>query len=309
MIISASFRTDIPAFYGKWFQNRLEAGYCYVRNPYDGKFHRVSLARQDVDGFCFWTKNLGPFFPNLDLLKSKEFPFIVNYSITGYHRALEPSILSADKAVAQLRLLAKEYGKRIGVWRYDPIVISSLTDFSFHRRNFSALAQALSGATDEVIVSFAEVFKKTQRNLSAAASTHGFQWEDPSDDLKRQFIIKLAQIACEHGLKLSLCAQRQYLSPGINDACCIDVNRLVDISGLKIKETKPGHRGKQCGCNQSRDIGGYDTCPNGCVYCYAVNSADQTKQYYRQFDHSSESLDNSSLPEDSLSMQCALNLI
>jgi len=290
MIISASFRTDIPAFYGEWFLRRLEAGHCLVKNPYDGKPFSVSLRREHVDGFFFWTKNLGPFAKKLEILKTRGYPFIVSYSITGYPRELERSVVSAEKAIDHLRRVAGDFGSRRAVWRYDPILITSLTDFDFHRRNFDRLARDLAGSTDEVVVSFAEMYRKTKRHLFTAAEKFHFSWEDPSDDQKREFLIELAQIAQARGLKFSLCAQRQYLSREINDAVCIDVQRLSDVAGLSIHGTKPGHRGKRCGCYQSRDIGVYNSCLHGCAYCYAVESREQAREFYQRHDATAESL-------------------
>jgi hypothetical protein len=207
-----------------------------------------------------------------------------------------------------MKIIAADFGPKIGVWRYDPIVITSLTDFSFHQRNFRILAEALHGATDEVMVSFAEIYQKTKRNMDAAAAQFGFCWEDPSDAAKCELLAELAQSARECGLKFSLCAQRQYLSPGINDACCIDVERLTAVSGISIAENKPGHRGKQCGCNQSRDIGGYDSCPHGCAYCYAVNSRQAAKEFRQRHDPNAESFSDLPANEMNFSNQCTLRL-
>jgi hypothetical protein len=172
MIISASFRTDIPAFYGEWFLRRLEAEHCLVKNPYDGKPFSVSLKREHVDGFFFWTKNLEPFVEKLGILKKRAYPFIVSYSITGDPRVLERSVVSTKKAADHLRRVAGEYGSRCAVWRYDPILITSLTDFDFHRRNFDRLAREIAGSTDEVVVSFAEMYRKTSRNLEMIATCY-----------------------------------------------------------------------------------------------------------------------------------------
>lgn len=288
MIISASFRTDLPAFYGNWFERRLDAGYCLVKNPYNNKFHHVGLRRQDVDGFFFWTKNLGPFLPQLAVLKERGYPFIIHYSITGYPRELEYSVARAEKAVEQLKLVSREYGARRAVWRYDPILVTSITDLAFHRENFTRLAESLAGFTDEVVVSFAQFFQKTQRNLNRAAQRFGFHWKDPSDDCKRAFLQELSTIAHSCGMRLSLCAQPQYLAAGIAEASCIDVARLSDVSKIPVKEKKPGHRGKQCACNQSRDIGAYDTCPHGCFYCYAVADRRAAKAFFREHDPMAE---------------------
>jgi len=290
LIISASFRTDIPAFYGEWFMNRIEAGYCLTKNPYGGQVYQISLHRADVDGIFFWTKNLGPFLSQLATINAKGYPFVVHYSITGYSHELEPTTAPTDAAIEHLQIIAQRYGPRAGVWRYDPIIISSLTDCDFHRTNFSHIARKLAGVVDEVIVSYVQYYKKTQRNMGQAAQENGFVFTDPADETKRAFLVELADIAADHGMKLSLCAQPQYLIPEVAETSCIDVIRLSDIAGRVIEAKKPGHRGKLCACNSSRDIGAYDTCLHGCVYCYATANKDSARQAYRQHDSQTEYL-------------------
>ena len=118
MLISASYRTDIPTFYGTWFMNRLRAEYCMVRNPYSGKPYRVSLARQEVDGFVFWTKNLGPFLPHLGEIRDRGFPFVIQYSINGYPRQLEHAVVDPLRSAAHLHQIAAEFGPKTCVWRH-----------------------------------------------------------------------------------------------------------------------------------------------------------------------------------------------
>src|SRR5512145_694388 len=183
MIISASYRTDIPAFYGDWFNHRLDASYCLVENPYSGVPYRVSLKREDVDGFVFWTKNVGPFFPTLAELTRRGYPFLVLYSLNGYPRTLERAVVNAERAVEHLKRVAAEFGPRVPVWRYDPIVFSSETPADFHRRNFERLARLLEGISDEVAISFANIYQKSRRNLDVASRDFGFAWEDPADEI------------------------------------------------------------------------------------------------------------------------------
>lgn len=289
MIISASYRTDIPAFYGDWFINRLDAGYCLVENPYSSQPYRVSLKREDVDGFVFWTKNAGPFLPKLAEIHRRGYPFIVLYSLNGYPRALEHAVVESRRAVEHLKQLAGDYGPRVPVWRYDPIVFSSITPPDFHRQNFARLARALQGATDEVAVSFANIYQKSRRNMDAAGRQFGFTWNDPADDVKRALVQDFLDIARAHGMQLSVCAQRQYLIPGAADARCVDAVRLSDVAGYDVTARAKGHR-DGCGCFASRDIGAYDTCPHGCVYCYAVQNPAKARQHYQQHDVTGEFL-------------------
>jgi len=289
MIISASYRTDIPTFYGRWFMNRLRAGYCKVINPYNQQASRVDLRREAVDGIIFWTKNLGPFFENLAEVRERGYPFVVQYTINGYPRTLEFSVVDALKSVEHMQRLAKLYGPKVGVWRYDPIVFTSVTTLDFHRKNFKKLAASLEGATDEVVISFAQVYRKTKRNMDWASGEFGFAWEDPDEEVKRSLGLELAEVARSHGMQLAICSQKMYLGPGIKDAQCVDARRFEDVSGKTLATKVKGNR-PDCGCYESRDIGDYDTCPHGCVYCYAVQNRELAQERFKSHDPEGEFL-------------------
>lgn len=289
MIISASYKTDIPAFYGEWFMRRLEAGFCRMINPYGGQVYRVPLSRDAVHGFVFWTRNCGPFMSTLKTVGSVGFPFAVHYTITGYPRILDAATIRPETAVAHLHKIARTFGSRAGVWRYDPIVFSSLTPAHWHRENFSRLAGALEGLVDEVVVSIMQPYRKTERNLARAALAGGFDWWNPADDEKTALLLELAEIAADHKMTLTLCGQPGLLAEGICEASCIDAARLSDIAGRPLSAKRKPHR-KTCACDQSRDIGDYDTCPHGCAYCYAVTDRAKAKQRFAVHDPAGEFL-------------------
>jgi len=282
MIISASYKTDIPAFYGPWFINRLEAGYCKMVNPYGGQIYEVPLTPNHVDGFVFWTRNLGPFERHLPEIKDRGYPFTVQYTVTGYPKILDAATIAPEKAVEHLGRLAQTFPSA-GVWRYDPIVFTSLTPFDWHIENFGTLAGMLTGSVDEVVVSFAQIYQKTRRNLNKA---EGLVWGDEGAETKQALLAALLPIAQRHGMRLSLCAQRELLIDGVADAACIDAERLSRVAGRLIGAKRKPHR-EACGCWQSRDIGDYDTCPHGCAYCYAVRSRELAKQRYQAHDPNS----------------------
>lgn len=289
MIISASYKTDIPTFYGEWFMNRLIAGYCKMVNPYNRRVIRVSLHRETVEGIVFWTKNVGPFLKYLPEVKKRGFAFILQHTINGYPRALEQAVVDASKAVEHLRRVADTFGPRVCVWRYDTIINSSLTPREYHMETFSRLARSLEGATDEVVISFAHLYQKTLRNMEKAAKEHGFTWSDPADEWKKGLATELASIASAHRIRLTVCSQPQFIMPGCYEARCVDADRLADVIGSRIKACLKGNR-KECGCFESRDIGEYDTCPHGCVYCYAVQNQTLAKTRHKQHDPMGESL-------------------
>jgi len=283
MIVSASYRTDIPAFYTRWFLQRLTEGEAWVTNPYGGKPYRVSLAPADVDAFLFWTRNLTPFADALTAVETMGWPYAVQYTVTGYPQVLETGVPPVAHGIRQIMALAARRGPWAAVWRYDPILFTSLTPPEWHRANFAAIAKALTGAVDEVTVSFATIYRKTARNLSAAASAGGFEWWDPPAEEQQALIADLAAIAAEENIKLTICSQPHLEQPGAAGAACIDTARLSLIAGHEIGAKRKGNR-PGCLCAESRDIGAYDTCAHGCVYCYAVNSPKRAQQAVRQHD-------------------------
>ncbi|MGH2486939.1 MAG: DUF1848 domain-containing protein, partial [Ktedonobacterales bacterium] len=306
MIISASYKTDIATFYGEWFMNRLRAGSCQMVNPYGRQVYTVNLkrkldddGREGVDGFVFWTKNIGPFMRHLPEIRRLGYPFVVQHTINGYPRQLESRVVNYDRAVANMLALAREYGPKVAVWRYDPILISSLTSPEWHRENFARLANGLRGATDEVVISFAQVYKKAERNMDLAANRarpsftwrehKAFAYDDERLDKAHALVRDLAESADANGMRLTVCSQVRFHVDGVGPAHCIEAERLEEIAGTAIRAKVKGNR-SECACSASRDIGDYDTCPHGCVYCYAVTDRNKALGRYRQHDPASEFL-------------------
>lgn len=290
MIVSASYRTDIPAFYARWFLNRLDAGFARVANPYGGPPSLVDLTPAAVDGFVFWTRNLAPFGAALDAVSACHIPFVAQVTVTAYPRALERSVVGWEEAVAQMRRVRERWGPHAAVWRYDPIVLSSLTPPDWHRDTFARLARALRGVTDEVTTSFLQPYRKTIRNLDAAARDAGFSWHDPEGGEKRTLLTDLAGVAAENGMALTICTQPELAGgPGVAPARCVDATRLSDVAGAPIRSRQKGNR-PGCLCAESRDIGAYDSCPHGCVYCYAVSSRPAAQARFQAHDPEGEFL-------------------
>lgn len=299
MIISASYKTDIPAFYGDWFRNRRMAGSCEVRNAWNGKTFRVSLRDADCSGFVFWTRNARPFAAELERT-SHTHPFIVQYTVTGYPRVLERSVVSAETAITDVRRIVERYGNRSTVWRYDPVIITDATPTAWHVGNFERLAGSLAGSVDEVVVSFAQIYRKTHRSLDRAQAKTGNAWRDPDDETKRALLARLEEIAGGAGLSLTLCTQPDLVGGQLSPARCIDADRLNAVArdlghapvAARTKGARPG-----CLCAKSRDIGGYDTCPHGCVYCYAVTDHNRARKSHRSHDGGSTRLGDTFKPE------------
>jgi len=263
MIVSASYRTDIPAFFSAWFAERWAAGFAEVENPYNRKPYRVGLTPAEVDGLVFWTRAARPFFGCLDRVAADGVPFFVQYTVTGYGPEMEPGVPDWRKSAETLHALAHRFGAGTAVWRYDPILLTENMTWERHAERFAVLAAAMRGATDEVVVSFAQFYAKTRRGLAGCAA------RDPDAAEKRAALAVFRDIAAEHGLRLSLCAQPELLIDGVQDAACIDAERLSRIAGRPVAAAARPHR-PSCRCAQSRDIGRFATCRFGCRYCYAA---------------------------------------
>ena len=292
MIVSASYRTDIPAFYADWFLNRVAAGAARFRNPFGGGIVTVSLKAEDVSGIVFWTRNFAPLMDRLAPVTERGWPFVVQFTVTGYPRPLEPSTIRAEDAAAQIAQLARRFGPRAAVWRYDPVLLSSATGPDWHRATFARLARLLRGHVDEAVLSFVEPYRKTRRNLDRLARRAGIDWRLPEPDEKAALVRDLAAIAGDAGMALTLCTQPALaaLVPGIAaPARCIDAGRLGDVAGRPVIEPVKGNR-PGCLCAASRDLGAYDTCPHGCTYCYAVADRDRAKAAYAAQDAGAEVL-------------------
>ena len=296
MIISASYRTDIPAFYSQWFISRLRSGSCSTVNPWNRKINDISLLNNDIDGFVFWTRNLTPLEVHLPEI-FKHAPFYIQYTIIGYPRSLDQSVIEAKRAIYSFRNAANQWGARSLVWRYDPIVLTSDTPKAWHLQNFRNLARLLEFYTDEVTISFIHPYRKSKTNMNLAASKNNFTWRLPQNSEGQEITTLLAEIAIEHGMKLTICAQPQYASGISQQATCIDAERLSDISSNKITSETKGNR-PGCLCHASRDIGAYETCPHGCCYCYAVSNSKRAKQRFNGHDSMSNFLGQRFLAED-----------
>ncbi|MCA9733069.1 MAG: DUF1848 domain-containing protein [Deferribacteres bacterium] len=269
-IISVSRSTDIPAFYSKWFATRLEEGFAEVVNPFNSKHIRtVSLLPNDVSAFVFWTRNARPFFANISRLVDGGYRFYFHWTLNNYPRIFEPRNPATERAIASFHELAHRISAEKIIWRYDPILFSTETSMQWHVENFQFLAENLSGATRRCIFSFVDLYKKTKRALEKLDDDGIFIYEAEEPE-KRNLIKKLANISAQNRIQLAACCEDALLSiDQVEKARCIDAHYVQNIyPDLSVvpgrKATRP-----QCGCSDSVDIGAYDSCLFGCVYCYA----------------------------------------
>ena len=286
MIISASRRTDIPAFYAKWFVNRIRAGFCLVPAPFNpGHVSRVSLnPGRDVEAVVFWTRNATPLLDHLAELDARGLRYYFLYTLLGYDRRLETGAPALTTAIDRFRRLTERIGAERVIWRYDPIILSTLADAAFHRRTFRRIAEALRGYTRRCVVSLLDVYPKVRKNL-CGADPAGFSLLDWDERAFGPLMRSLARTASSHGMQMLSCAESIDLSPyGIAPGKCIDDGLIFRLFGVRASSRKdPGQRSR-CKCVVSRDIGVYDTCPYGCRYCYATTSPERARARYRRHD-------------------------
>lgn len=280
MIISASRRTDIPSFFSEWFIKRLEEKYVYVRSPFNFKLiSKISLSLEVIDGIVFWTKNAVPMIPKLNRLGA--LPFYFHWTVNPYGKDIEPYLPSKnDTLIPGFKRLSDKLGNDRVIWRYNPIVFTGKYTAAYHLYYFEKLSNKLSGYTKRCIVSFLDYYEDTRQNMCGLGLT------DKTDMEKIEMISKFADIAQKYHISLEICTDSQK-PVGIKKACCVDKAIFEKIQGYPISLGKdPGQR-SECRCMESIDIGMYNTCGNGCLYCYANHS--KGKLLYHQKHHHPDS--------------------
>jgi DNA repair photolyase len=290
MIISASRRTDIPAFYARWLINRLREGFCWVPNPFNpAQIAEISLRLVDVDAIVFWTRNPRPLLSYLDELDERAFRYYFQYTLLDYPRSIEPHTPPPLQALSTLRKLADRVGAARVIWRYDPILLSSATSPDYHIEKFSRIAETLRGYTERVVISFFDNYPKLHRRMKELAE-RGVRVRVESDPFEPEDLVceqmqlakQLAEIARQTNLEIVSCAEEINLLPsGIKPGKCIDPELIGRIFGLEMASVKDPNQRKACGCAISRDIGIYDTCLFGCQYCYANHTFGRSFENYR----------------------------
>lgn len=267
MIISASRRTDIPAFFSDWFFQRLRERYVLVRNPMNmHQLSRIDLSPDVIDCIVFWTKNPLPMLSRLHLLQP--YPYYFQFTLTSYGTDVEPNVPAKSAVLIDtFRRLSSEIGPHRVIWRYDPIFISPRYSFQYHLTYFEKLARALQGAADICTISFLDEYTSIQHSL------HSLGAQSPNPEILLDFAGQLCQIAAAYGFQMNACAESLDLrSVNIQPASCIDANFISRLIHVPLCAGKDRNQRPACGCVESIDIGAYNTCQHSCKYCYANHS-------------------------------------
>ncbi len=272
MIISASRRTDIPAYYSEWLMNRIRERYCEVRNPFNPKqISKIDLSPQSVDAIVFWTRNPRPLLKYLDELDSRGYKYYFQYTLNNYPRLYEPHRPTFDSAVETFRQLSERIGKGKVIWRYDPILFTNELTLDFHIANFSQIAESLKGFTERVMISILDDYKKTVRRLTKLNVGY-LPYEDNSPKIEL-LLKRIVEISNKFGIEVKTCAEsKDYKHLGISHGKCIDDELIRRELGVNVQYKKDKGQRKDCLCTVSKDIGAVNTCLMGCEYCYATQS-------------------------------------
>lgn len=282
----------MPAFYSDWFYNRVKDGYVLVRNPFNHhQISKVSLSLDAVDCFVFWSKNPENMIGNLHIIDN--YPFYFQFTLNPYDDKVEKGVPKKSKIIDTFKRLSDKIGPNRVIWRYDPIIIAEAISEKYHYKYFEVLASKLKGYTSKCIISFVDFYPKVKKSLEKIGAF------EISDEDKIRIAKRLGEIAETYSLKIETCAEKIDLSQfGIEHGRCVDPNLIKEISGRDIKDEKDKNQRKACGCAASVDIGAYDTCLHGCIYCYANYSSRVVNGNMTLYDVNSPLLCSSITDED-----------
>ena len=269
----------MPNYYSDWFYNRIKEGFLYVRNPMNAhQISSINLSPEVVDCIVFWTKNPANMLGRLAELKNYQYYF--QFTLTGYGKDVEPGLPDKrGELIPTFQKLSEKIGVQKVIWRYDPIFISQHYSVDYHLKAFEEIACSLDGYTRKVVISFVDLYAKTQRN------TAGLQIESITDQGMLEMAKQLVDIAAKHGITVESCAELIDLqSVGVKHGSCIDKKLIEEIIGCKLIVDKDKNQRTECGCFESVEIGTYNTCMNGCRYCYANFNDAMVKESAKAYD-------------------------
>lgn len=303
MIISASRRTDIPTYYSEWFFNRINDGYVYVRNPMNAhQISKISLSPEVVDGIVFWTKNPIPMMPYLD--KLEDYAYYFQFTVNSYGKDVELNVPNKnDIIIPAFRELSSRIGADRVIWRYDPILLTEKYTIDYHVNYFNELAKRLSGYTHKCVISFVDLYRNTQAHLKELNIL-------PLGDAEMyELAERLVEIANKNSLIVESCAEKINLEQfGIQHGHCIDCVLFEKILNCKMNLSKDKNQRPECGCMESIDIGAYNTCKNGCKYCYANFSQTTVNKNTGAHNPKSPLLFGDVMPDDRISERKMVSL-
>ena len=293
MIVNTGGRTDTVQYYSEWLLRRFDEGYALSRNPlFSHKVSRLELSPDVVDCVVFCSKDYRPILPRLHEITDR-FNSYCYYTITAYGRDVEPGVPPIDESMQTLIELAGIVGPQRVAWRYDPVLLARAYTMEHHLETFDRMARTLAPHIDRCIFSFVEIYEKVKFNMPELVMLT----EESMDKLARG----MGEIAAQYGIYLQTCGTDSDFSRyGIHPSGCMTLDILGAANNVEFRTLK--HKGMRHGCHciESRDIGAYDTCPNGCKYCYANKDPRKAVENFKLHDPASPLLLGSAGPDDEI---------
>ena len=280
-IISASRRTDIPAFYTDWFINRLNEGYVYVKNPYGRQVVKVSLHGDDIHSIVFWSKNFSPLISRMQEVENVTRNVFFHFTITGIPKDIEQNTPPVEDTINDFVYLSKRYSPDQVIWRFDPVCMTDTLSFGYFKEMFSLLAERLHGHCRTCYISFVQKYRKALRNFEKYSSHELVHIEAV---MQQKYAVILGRIAQKNGINLYACCNDYLLSHAVHKGSCIKGTELIRLFGSNSLYSPPSPTRKECSCTKSIDIGAYDTCPQGCLYCYANSDREKSRATFELMD-------------------------
>ncbi|MBI5408501.1 MAG: DUF1848 domain-containing protein [Nitrospirae bacterium] len=346
-LLSASRRTDVPAFYMDWFMKRLREQYLFVKHPYTGGYFHVSLKPENLLGIVFWSKDFSPLLSRLDEIEKVTHNLFFHFTITDLPEDIEANTPPFQEVVKDFIFLAERYSPDCVIWRFDPLCITDKISFGYHKEAFRQCMEMLKGHCHTCYISFVNPYYKVIKNFERYTS---HRLLDIPVEEKRSYAKRLAEVAARYGIRMYACCNDYLLSDesnpplplfkntpltpldrgddrplnplliegnspplekGLGSRCCealqrevggfsdkiqkascINLNNLSRVWGLEgIDYEKPSPTRKECACTKSIDIGAYDTCPHGCIYCYANTDKEKAVAFHSAFNPDWNALD------------------
>lgn len=280
MILNTGGRTDTVQYYSEWLLNRFKEGFVYSRNPfYPTKVSKYELSPDKIDCVVFCSKNYEPILERLHEITDKYNTYFY-YTITAYEKDVEPRVPSIEQSIETLLKLEKTVGSKRISWRYDPVLLTNKYTIDYHLKIYESMAKRLSGHIDRCIFSFVEIYKKLKTNMPETRALN---------EEEKEIIAKgLGEIAKKYNIHLQTCATNgDFQKYGIFPSGCMTLEILGKANNISFKKLKHNGMRKYCNCIESRDIGAYNTCPNGCRYCYANSSPEKAIENYKHHNKNS----------------------
>lgn len=268
MILNVSGRTDIVAFYSKWFMNRYREGFLDVRNPFQPKFvSRIYF--EDVDAILFCTKNPIPILKDISEIQK---PILFHITLTPYQKDIEPNVPPKGQIIEAIKKISSMIGKKYVYVRYDPIFLSEKYDINYHIKSFEHLCTLLDGFVEHIIISFLDDYKNVQKNKPILKNNPFL--ESDYEAIGKNF----SAIAHVHNMTIQTCCEKKNLVEyGFDKKECLSHTLAFQLTGKTNFKTWKA-RGNNCKCVEMVDVGVYNTCSHFCKYCYANYDEKQVEE-------------------------------